>query len=370
MQLLTILSFVLLTSCILRPPPPADKKFITTDHVIPDFQLNRLIDKVHAPHLNIAYTYGDNCLPEEKNNDEALTAAIGKALRTWLQPLRDYSDKPIVADFRSQRVAFLRPHDEDLGITFHCEEGISSAVGGLRPAIDMRRGMKVDKRFMSTLIHEMGHSFGLADTYDMEWKLGKLGRSAGGLAGTKGTQPASVMSGHIRPAGWWGGGGAALDGIASLGKDDIDGIVWLYKHRHEGLPLENCFFPAYELEETPLGCRPKYPLIFEIKQGQEHWAGEVLKDDPNLDINAQDKDGLTALHHAVLNRFEELVTKLIAHQDIKPFLKNADGHSALDLAHQLKLARIAALIAAHPKAMPVAAKGKQTTTWGELKKEE
>ncbi len=121
------------------PPPPADKKFITADHVIPDFQLNRLIDKLHAPHLDIAYTYGDDCLPEEKNNDEAVTAAIGKALRTWLQPLRDHSDKPIVADFLYRRVAFLRPHDEDLGITFHCLQKVSvvwgSAPSSLSPAI-------------------------------------------------------------------------------------------------------------------------------------------------------------------------------------------------------------------------------------------
>ena len=41
-----------------------------------------------------------------------------------------------------------------------------------------------------------------------------------------------------------------------LGRDDKNGIVWLYKATYEGLELRDCFFPDYELEEEPLGCRP------------------------------------------------------------------------------------------------------------------
>ena len=37
---------------------------------------------------------------EERNNAEALTAAVTEALQMWLQPLRDYAKRPIVADFR------------------------------------------------------------------------------------------------------------------------------------------------------------------------------------------------------------------------------------------------------------------------------
>ncbi len=386
------LSFaLLLLSCIVRPQS-TDTKFIAQQHRWwrEGFNLDgQLINKVHAPHLDIAYTYGDNCPPEERDNDEALTAAIGKALRAWLQPLRDYTDKPIVEDFRSQRVAVPRPHDEDLRVIFHCNFDTSNAqLRDNRPVINMRRGMRT-AIFMNNLIHEVGHAFGLSDTYK-----GKPGPSTGGLPSTKGTQPASIMSSHSH----------FVNKIGDLGQDDINGIVWLYRHRHEGLPLEECLFPDYELEETPRGCRPKHPLLFEIKQGKSFWAREVLKNDPDIDINVQDKEGLTALHHAVLKGYlilvarltshqdikinvrdakgmtalhyavlsgsKDLVARLIAHQDIKPFLKNADGHRALDLAQQRNMKRIVTLIAAHPKAMPVAAKGKQTTTWGELKKEE
>ena len=34
-----------------------------------------------------------------------------------------------------------------------------------------------------------------------------------------------------------------LQGLALLGKDDSNGIVWLYKFTYEGLVLEDCFFP-------------------------------------------------------------------------------------------------------------------------------
>ncbi len=403
MKLLTILSFVLLTSCILRPPPPADKKFMALHHEQRLRLHGALINKVHAPHLVINYGYGDDCPPEARNNDERLTGAVSKALRTWLQPLRDYTDKQIVKDFRYRLVADPRPAAGDMWIIFHCGLGASTAlVGGATPGINLRSGTKAVIQLMNSLMHEMGHVFGLDDTYITTKERGKPGVSKGGLKHTRGTQPNSVMAlsgdirGHEDPI--------ALDGLAVLFKDDINGIIWLYRHVHEGLPLEDCAFPEYELEEDPMGCRPKYPLIFEIKYGRsDFWAGEVLNDDRDIDINAQDKDGLTALHHAVLKgykelvielskhqgidinaqdkdgltalhhavlkRFDDVVARLIAHQDIKPFLKNADGHRALDLARQLELPRIVTLIAAHPKAMPVAAKGKQTTTWGELKKE-
>ena len=369
MKLLLLSYLTLLTACILHPPT-ADQKFITAYHRQAGW-FNILVDEVHAPHWDISYGYGDDCPPEARNNGAALTAAVTKALQTWLQPLRDYTPKAIVKDFRYQLAADPLQVDADLWIIFHCERRNSTAHAGEKiPGINLRRGTKVERSFMKSLVHETGHLFGLSDTYIPWANRNKPGISQGGLAGTKGTQPASVMSLHLPfnpveavhdPA--------PLDGLAPLGIDDINGIVWLYKHVHEQLPLEDCFFPEYELEETPRGCHPKYPLIFEIKQGDEYWALKVIKDDKNLDINAQDKDGLTALHHAILNQFEELVATLIARPDIKPFLKSRDGLTPLELANELKLGRIAALIAAHPRALPVEAKGKQVTSWGKMKKD-
>ena len=87
-----------------------------------------MIDKVHAPHWDIAYRYGDDCLPEERNNDEALTAAVTEALQIWLQPLRDYAKRPIVNDFP------LPPEsptcsDADFSIRFSCKVAGSFAAG-------------------------------------------------------------------------------------------------------------------------------------------------------------------------------------------------------------------------------------------------
>jgi hypothetical protein len=362
---------LMLAGCLLLSIASDAPGFITYQHKF-GRNFNILINKVHAPRWNISYAYGDDCPPEARNNDAALTAAVTKALQTWLQPLRDYTAKPIVNDFRYQRNADneVARFAADLWIIFHCERRNSTAhIGGNVPHINLRHGTKVVRHFMVSLVHEAGHVFGLADTY-IRWsdrhKLRKLNK--GGLDGTKGTQPAAVMSLHMPfVPGAVANDPVLPDGLEPIGVDDINGILWLYKHIHEGLPLEDCFFPDYELEEAPHGCRPKYPLIFEIKQGDEYWALKVIKDDRNIEINAQDQDGLTALHHAVLNGFEELVATLIAHKDIKPFLRDKQGRSALKLARERRRDNIVALLLSHPLTLSVGAKGKLATTWGHLK---
>ena len=153
-----------------------------------------------------------------------------------------------------------------------------------------------------------------------------------------------------------------------IGQDDKNGIVWLYKAAYEGLALRDCFFSDYELEEEPLGCRPKYPLIFALQHGLEVVAILILEQDEGLDVNVRDAAGMTALHHAVFNKYAWVVKVLMQRDDLKPFLKNKDGQTPLQLARARGFNEIAALIAAHPKALAVAPKGKQIQTWGELKK--
>ena len=372
---ISIHTFTLVLACILcLSVAPAARGFMTFDHEFGK-HFNVLVDKVHDDHWGIHYSYGDDCPPEARENDAALTAAITKALQTWLQPLRDYTPKPIVNDFRYQRKDSndhgLLALGADLWIVFYCEKRNSNAhIEGNAPGISLRDGTKVVRHFMDALVHETGHTFGLADTYIPWSDRGKPGLSKGGLSRTIGTQPAAVMSLHmpVFPVAAVNDP-VAPDGLETIGIDDANGILWLYKHVYEQLPLEDCFFPNYELEETPRGCRPKYPLIFEIKQGDEYWAIKVIKDDRNLDVNAQDADGMTALHHAVLNGFEELVATLIAHKDIKPFLRNNQGHSALRLARDNNLDRMIELLLTHPLTLPVNAKGKLATTWGSLKKQ-
>ena len=284
-----------------------------------------MMDKVHELHWDVAYSYGDDCLPEERNNAEALTAAVTEALQMWLQPLRDYAKRPIVADFRYRLNADRRA--VDLSVIFYCKLGQSSVgVGpGAPPEINMRDGVQVTPAFMSFLVHEMGHTFGLADTYlrGVDWGNPELDK--GGRDATKGTQPSSIMAGdtHTRDGGM-------------LGRDDKNGIIWLYKATYEGLGLRDCFFPDYELEEDPLGCRPKYILIFALKHGVEVHAILILKQDEGLDVNQRDEDGMTALHHAVLNKYTRVVRVLLQRADLK-YYKNNDGQTPLQLATQLGL---------------------------------
>ena len=342
-----------LTGCLLLSMPPAAQGFITLEHE-EGRKSNITVAKVHEPHWDIAYKYGDDCPPEARNDDEALTAAVTEALQIWLQPLRDYAKRPIVADFRYHLNADRRV--VDLSVIFYCKLGQSGAgVGGLPPEINMRDGVQVTPAFMSFLVHEMGHTFGLADTYLRGLDWGKPELDKGGADHTKGTQPSSIMAGEDKHR----GGGL-------LGRDDKNGIIWLYKATYEGLALRDCFFPDYELEEDPLGCRPKYPLIFALKHGAEVLAIVVLRDDAGLDVNVRDADGMTALHHAVLNKYTRVVTALLQRADLR-YYKNNAGQTPLQIATALGLNEIAALIAAHPKALAVDAKRTLTTTWGALK---
>ena len=196
--------------------------FIVFEHEGWD-DLNTLIKKVHEDQWVIHYSYGDNCPPEERNNDAALTAAVTEALQMWLQPLREYTDRPIVNDFRYKLSADWNA--ADFGITFHCNLSISTAPvrPNESPGINLRATTNVAlPGFMPTLLHEMGHIFGLADTYsrqdrDERWL------TKGGLDSTIGTQPSSIMM------------GVSIHGEEGmLGRDDKNGIIWLYKVTYEG----------------------------------------------------------------------------------------------------------------------------------------
>ena len=356
-----------------------------------------MIDKVHEQHWTIHYSYGDSCPAEERNNDAALTTAVTEALQTWLQPLREYTDRPIVNDFRYKLSADWDA--ADFGITFHCDLGVSTAFVGVgeSPGINLHDSkLEVEHRgFMTVLVHEVGHIFGLADTYVREKNIGKPGFSSkGGLDSTIGTQPASRMSG------------------SRFGRDDKNGIVWLYKVSYEGLSSFDCFFTDYEKENPPLGCVPKHPLIWELKHGIEVQALRMLRQDETLDLNARDADGMTALHHAFINEYTrvvdallsfedidvnvrgakgftalhhavllndldratEVVKRLLEHPKIKVNIRRNDGRTPAQLARDIGRFQFTKLIWEHPTAkLPpwsVTSAGKLTTTWGHLKKQD
>ena len=313
---------------------PATEGFIAGDHRIPERikrKLNNLIRRVHKAEWVIGYRYMDNCPPKSRKNGEAIEEAITTSLRAWLQPVREMNTgKPVVNDFRyveKLEIAEAEFKLYDLRIYFYCDLGKSHA-GVLAdedrpPALLMRRGTFVNDQFAYVLLHEIGHAFGLLDTYVRpHLTLEELRVSRGGIDRTIGHQPGSVMSGHNAPR--------PLP--TRISQDDANGIVWLYKFYHENLPLEDCVFPDYELEKSPDGCRPKSPLIFEIKHGREDLALEVIHDDKDTDINAKDGDGMTALQYAIIKGYPKLLDKLLAFENIEVNSQDGGGMTALHYA--------------------------------------
>ena len=319
---------------------PATQGFMAYDHqrLVPEHirrNWNNLIRRVHKAEWVIGYVYTDNCPPKSRKNGKAIEEAITTSLRAWLQPVREMNTgKPVVDDFRYVEKLEIAEADfklYDLRIAFFCDLGKSHA-GVLAdeahpPALLMHRGTFVDDQFAGVLLHEIGHAFGLLDTYIRpHLTLEELRVSRGGIERTIGYQPGSVMSGHNAP----------LPHGTGISQDDANGIVWLYKFYHENLALEDCIFPDYELEKSPDGCRPKYPLIFEIQHGRELLALGVIFDDENTDINAKDGDGMTALQYAVIKGYPKLIAKLLAHPDIEVNIKDGNGLTPLHYAVQHK----------------------------------
>ena len=324
---------------------------------------NLLILKVDKPQWKIGYRFAADCPEEFRLKEPELKDAMTTVLQLWLKPLRELNPvRPITNDFLYLRQddfhgdrdkAALR--ELDVRVTFECRiaRSIAWIATVSSPDIYIRQGTDIDRTFLLVLTHELGHAFGLEDTYVRE----EEDRNKGGLETTVGTQPASFM------AGW-----PADNPINNITEDDTRGILWLYKHFHEGLPIEDCFFPDYVLEKEPRGCIPKYPLTFELKHGYSHRALRMLNEDPKLDVNVQDDSGFTALHYAVIQEAYEVVDRLLAEKGIKPFLRDKQGRSALAIAREAKLKDIITLLLDHPLTLSVSTKGKLATTWGHLKK--
>lgn len=333
---LNLIFLLILIGCLTFSPTLSGWGFIALEHRKPNSDL--LIHRVHEPSWKIGYRFSNKCPPEYRAKSVELEEMIATVLRAWLQPLRDMQlPRPITDDFQFYLKEDFKFNEldnldvrrsVDVLITFQCVEGYSLAFISdipMPPEIMMRRGSDVDLSVLSrSLTHELGHAFGLDDTYFIS-HLREGGKSSGGLEDTVGTQPSSRMAGFSR---------------YHIGEDDKRGIIWLYKFYHEGLETEDCFFSDYVYEKETYGCRPKHPLIFEAKYGSFLAVRLILDEDPTIDVNAQDASGMIALHHAAALGREDIVQLLLSQPDIKPALRDQQGRTALDIAREENLTDI------------------------------
>ena len=275
--------------------------FITVAHDEPERFVNGeniLIKKVHEEHWNIFYGFYEDCPDSFKTeeNYRILREHLEKGVRIWLAPLREITDRPIVDKFvfHNERDKNI---DYEIKVFFLCKKGRSTADRFSR-TIYMRI-TKIEKAEVwfshslpydvSDLIHELGHVFELADTYVRNGSFSPP--STGGNRHTIGRQPRSVMSIGVGCEGRW-----------SLCLDDKRAVQWLYRYHYEGLDPKNCP-PEFLYEEltnegrTIGGCIYRQPLIVALRQRHLTSANELLINDKNLKINAQDKHGYAALHY-------------------------------------------------------------------------
>ena len=142
--------------------------------------------------------------------------------------------------------------------------------------------------FIGSFLHELGHTFDLADTYVGNPSFSPA--STGDSIETIGRQPQSVMS---------IGTGC---GVWALCLDDERAIQWLYRYHYEDLDPKSCP-PEFEYEQlthkgqTVGGCVFKQPLLVELRQKHLSKATQILSSDKKLKINDKDKHGYSALHY-------------------------------------------------------------------------
>lgn len=292
-----------------------------------------LVHDVKEPSWLIHYGFSDNDLcrssgvADPEKFEQQLRDSTLKAIKIWLQPLREL-DTDIVDDFTLTRVdtekstygnktstrlvrGKARPH---LSVVFHCKvKGQTEypySTGGYGK-VDMRHIYNQAKLFprnkmsdehmfmMTTMLHELGHAFGLADTYaGASPEQQNLGASLGNEGSrrrhdtsdsehTLGKQPLAIM------------GVANLLGVDPepfITADDAEGIRWLYRLAQGNISADEC--PEnYVIEPETKGCLPRYPLMFAIRNADVRRAQAMLQDS-SIDINACDQYGRNALFYA------------------------------------------------------------------------
>ncbi|XP_061667206.1 ankyrin repeat domain-containing protein 22 isoform X2 [Syngnathoides biaculeatus] len=84
-----------------------------------------------------------------------------------------------------------------------------------------------------------------------------------------------------------------------------------------------------------------YFILLQKQRRNEALMKEVL--DSDVDVNAADDNGNTALHYVCLRKRHHLVPPLLL-RDADPHVKNRDGESPMDIAVRLKFTKVVRLL--------------------------
>ena len=258
-----------------------------------------------------------------------------------------------------------RPH---LSIVFYCEEGRSYMLAANNEIHLFEIPAKYRERIKTTipdthynfasLLHELGHTFGLADTYTDYNSPARAHMTDHGVHyKTIGKQPITVMGPHH----WLNY--SSYDDV-KITEDDSQGIRWLYIYLHVNkLPLDSC--PSdYIAEHYPysfsltgrktlniqsVACTPKHPLIFAIRTRNYSTARAIINNPLYTKVNDRDEDGNTALHYAValspVGFVEALLNNFKSTIDLN--ITNNKGVTAYKVAQDIKRQEIINLLDEH-----------------------
>ena len=360
----------------------SDTEFIAMTQVYESMEGDFLIKKSHQSKLiiDVGFMGNKNC-GLDNNYLEGLNRAIEQSLQVWFSPLKTRKDidRAIVDnfvfrqknvktedkiwedtewkgyDYWSYREVFdgIDENDlADLAVVFHCETGTPSfaafyeipTVHLFQPSGDQwvlatdQRGwvngvsrINGKQGYRKEIIHhEIGHAFGLGDTYArMGFNSTTTRISTDGDKETGGSQPLSVM------------GGSRWVKIDSSGKlqlfdDDVAGINWLYDfYLKKNIKPTDCP-DDYTYEETTKGCRPSYPLIFVVKQNNSFAIRRLLDFNDTIDIDEQDTLGNTALHYAAYSKtlHGDNLYKFLVSRGANGQIKNNSGRTAFAIANE------------------------------------
>lgn len=205
-----------------------------------------LINDVHKDQLKVEVIINGECKTHEQVKND-----ISDVIGIWIGGLKQAQQKGLL-NIKSELVSSVDFYFgssmfywEDLTVNINCENGrpfFSANSYGIFSDPEINLYQNYDK---NTILHEFGHSFGLADTYvenqGTEFDYMEHNISTDSDSVTRGSQTRSAMS--------------VLDpSLISLTDDDIAGMAWSYRYYVAGdIAVDEC--PSgYEIEEATGGC--------------------------------------------------------------------------------------------------------------------